>query len=328
MSRIRTVKPDWWTRGEVLECSRDARLLAIGMNNFADDFGGIEGNPLTIKSLVFPADDIDVIPLLWELCRNDLLIPYSDANSHFGKTFYYITTFNDDQRIDKKGKPRCLLFDQSLIVPFPFDEDSLKPLGGKGGEGRGKGKGKGKGIKTSCANDDLFRLEFEKIWSQYPEKKGKEEAWVKFKAQVKSEKDLDDINVALGNYKEDMDRVRKTHPERAWQNGSTWFNNRWRDYINYEPPPAPKKEVGGLPPPDNDSLNHNELVEKITEQLDFAEGMLTDEAFEGELNHVWLNMTVGNLVLEYSERFPKGPHMIKFTEQFGTLSQMVMNLEN
>lgn len=323
MSRIRTVKPDWWTRGEVLECSRDARLLAIGMNNFADDFGGIEGNPLTIKSLVFPADDIDVIPLLWELCRNDLLIPYSDANSHNGKTFYYITTFTDDQRIDKPGKPRCPLFDQSLIVPFPFDEESLKTIGGKGGEGRGKGKG----IKTSSANDDFWRDEFEKIWSQYPEKKGKEEAWVKFKAQVKSEQDLDNIHLALDNYKDDMDRVRKTHKDRAWQNGSTWFNNRWRDYVNYEPPPAPKKEVGGLPLPDNDALGHNELSEKIKEQLTFAEEMLTDEEYEGDLDHDWLNYAVGNLVLEYSERFPKGPHMDKFTEQFGTLSQMVMNPE-
>ncbi len=325
MSRIRTVKPEWWTRGEVLECSLNARLLYIGMNNFADDFGSIEGNPLTIKSLVFPANEVDVIPLLWELCRNDLLIPYANANSHKGKTFYYITTFSEDQRIDKKGKPRGPLFDASLIVPFPFDEDSLSSPAGKGREGRGKGKG----IKTSSATEDLLFERFSKIWDRYPEKKGKDDAFRFFKLQVKTDQDYENIQIALDSYIADMGHIRANgHPDRAWQHGSTWFNKRWKDYVDYKRPPAPQKKVGGLPLPDNEPLGHNVLSDKIKEKLEFAEEMLADESWEGApLNHRWLNLTVGDLVLEYSERFPKGPFMVSFTEQFGILSNLVMNME-
>lgn len=87
-----------------------------------------------------------------------------------------------------------------------------------------------------CAND-LILDRFEKIWSNYPEKKGKDAAWIKFKNQVKNDADWEDIQKALINYKADVESIRNDgHPDRAWQNGSTWFNNNWRDYVNYKPP--------------------------------------------------------------------------------------------
>ncbi|KKK60207.1 hypothetical protein LCGC14_3026700, partial [marine sediment metagenome] len=39
MARIRTVKPDFWTSEDVAAVSRNARLLFIGLLNFADDVG-------------------------------------------------------------------------------------------------------------------------------------------------------------------------------------------------------------------------------------------------------------------------------------------------
>lgn len=78
---------------------------------------------------------------------------------------------------------------------------------------------------------------FEIIWFQYPEKKGKHEAWIKFKNQVKTVQDWLDIQKALQNYIKDMERIRKAgHPDRRWQYGSTWFNHYWRDYVDYKPP--------------------------------------------------------------------------------------------
>ncbi|MCH7628475.1 MAG: hypothetical protein IH997_07125, partial [Proteobacteria bacterium] len=86
------------------------------------------------------------------------------------------------------------------------------------------------------ANEPV-RIRFEKIWSNYPEKKGKEAAWIKFKNQVKTDADWEDIQKALINYKADVESIRNNgHSGRAWQNGSTWFNNNWRDYVNYKPP--------------------------------------------------------------------------------------------
>jgi len=67
---------------------------------------------------------------------------------------------------------------------------------------------------------------FEEIWKKYPNKDGKKEAERHFKATVKSDKDLKDINIALENYLK-SERVLKGFVK----NGSTWFNN-WRDWID------------------------------------------------------------------------------------------------
>lgn len=53
MARIRTVKPEFWTDEKVVECSISARLLFIGLFNFADDKGCLERSPKRIKMQVF-----------------------------------------------------------------------------------------------------------------------------------------------------------------------------------------------------------------------------------------------------------------------------------
>lgn len=58
MARIRTIKPEFWTSEQVMTCSRDARLLFIGMWNFADDAGIHPASPVRLKAQVFPGDDI------------------------------------------------------------------------------------------------------------------------------------------------------------------------------------------------------------------------------------------------------------------------------
>jgi hypothetical protein len=49
MARIRTVKPEFWTSEQVMNCSRDARLLFIGMWNFCDDGGNHPASAKTLK---------------------------------------------------------------------------------------------------------------------------------------------------------------------------------------------------------------------------------------------------------------------------------------
>jgi hypothetical protein len=85
-------------------------------------------------------------------------------------------------------------------------------------------------------NMKTWRLNFDNLWACYPEKKGKHDAWLKFKTQVKTVEALLNITNALRNYIADMERVRKDHPERPWLHGSTWFNHRWEDFIDYQAP--------------------------------------------------------------------------------------------
>ncbi|MCS5946284.1 hypothetical protein LNP25_19480 [Klebsiella variicola subsp. variicola] len=53
MARIRTVKPEFWTDEKVVECSIPARLLFIGLFNFANDMGCLERSPKRLKMQIF-----------------------------------------------------------------------------------------------------------------------------------------------------------------------------------------------------------------------------------------------------------------------------------
>ena len=66
---------------------------------------------------------------------------------------------------------------------------------------------------------------FEEIWALYPNKIGRKQAYKHFKASVRSDKDFENIHIALKNYIK-SDRVGGGFI----QNGSTWFNN-WQDWV-------------------------------------------------------------------------------------------------
>lgn len=57
MARIRTIKPEFWTSEQIVECSPNARLLFIGLWNFCDDAGRHPASSKRLKMEVFPADD-------------------------------------------------------------------------------------------------------------------------------------------------------------------------------------------------------------------------------------------------------------------------------
>ncbi len=67
MAKIRGVKPEYWTDEAIVELSIPARLLFIGLWNYACDNGHLDDKPKQIKMRLFPADDIDVDLLLSEL---------------------------------------------------------------------------------------------------------------------------------------------------------------------------------------------------------------------------------------------------------------------
>jgi hypothetical protein len=113
MARIRSIKPEFWTSAQVMECSPMARLLFIGMWNFADDAGRMTYSTRTLKAQIYPSDDIsaaDVERLIVELSSNGLILLYSAE----GKEIISIPGWHH-QKIDKP-KPSKL--------PGPFDDVS------------------------------------------------------------------------------------------------------------------------------------------------------------------------------------------------------------
>lgn len=99
MARIRSIKPEFWTSEQVMECSPTARLLFVGLWNFCDDGGSHPASAKTLKAEVFPGDDIsasDVQGLIQELIEQGLLREYEVSE----KPYWCVTGWHH-QKIDK-----------------------------------------------------------------------------------------------------------------------------------------------------------------------------------------------------------------------------------
>ncbi|CAG9255912.1 hypothetical protein [Paraburkholderia caribensis] len=100
MARIRSVKPEYWTSEQVMNCTRDARCMFIGLWNFSDDGGNHPASVKTLKAEVFPGDDDATMEAMmrWidELIEQGLLAEYEVD----GKEFWHVTGWHH-QRIDQ-----------------------------------------------------------------------------------------------------------------------------------------------------------------------------------------------------------------------------------
>lgn len=67
MAKIRGVKPDYWTDEDIVELTLPARLLLIGLWNYACDNGHLQDKPKQIKMRIMPGDDVSATELLAEL---------------------------------------------------------------------------------------------------------------------------------------------------------------------------------------------------------------------------------------------------------------------
>lgn len=88
MSRIRSIKPEYWSSEQVMAVCRDARLMFVGIWNFADDEGRFKWKARTIKAQVFPGDDDVTVACVetWlsDLEREGLVTRYSVDGETYG----------------------------------------------------------------------------------------------------------------------------------------------------------------------------------------------------------------------------------------------------
>lgn len=160
MARIRTIKPEFWSDGTLMECSLNARLLFIGTWNFADDNGNLDRSAKQIKARIFPGDSIDCEPLIQELIAHGRLIEYS-VN---GKNYLHIHKFNEHQVINRPGKPHCPLYEPSLNTPGMIrDGSGLKGREGKGEERKGKETATAPDATRPSPKQNGHRIEFDTL---------------------------------------------------------------------------------------------------------------------------------------------------------------------
>jgi len=138
MARIRSIKPEFWTSEQIVECSRDARLLFIGLWNFCDD-GGV--HPVSIKRIkmeIFPGDDLtraEIENLFDELISNDLIEEFEAQ----GDMYWHVVSWDKHQKIDRPSFKYPKFADHSSNVRRALDEHS--PPEGNGTDTDVEGKG-------------------------------------------------------------------------------------------------------------------------------------------------------------------------------------------
>jgi len=104
MSRIRTIKPEFWQNEQLAQLSEHARLLAIALLNHADDEGYFLANASLVRAACFPFEEHSkkVLGSLHELSS----VGYIEVRECSGKSVGFICTFSVHQRIDKKQKSK------------------------------------------------------------------------------------------------------------------------------------------------------------------------------------------------------------------------------
>ena len=99
MPKIRGIKPDYWTDEDIVELSLPARLLYIGLWNYACDNGHLQDKPKQIKMRILPGDEVNVSELLRELA--------SAGRIHRGDGWITVPNLGEHQKIDLRYFTTC-----------------------------------------------------------------------------------------------------------------------------------------------------------------------------------------------------------------------------
>ncbi len=105
MARDRTLPSDFWTWEAVIDCSMTARLLFLGLWNFADDHGVQPLRPRTIRLQIFPGDAIDenaVRALIDELVARGLVRIFTVE----GQDYLSVVHWEQVQRVSRRARHR------------------------------------------------------------------------------------------------------------------------------------------------------------------------------------------------------------------------------
>ena len=147
MSRIRSIKPEFWTSAQVMECSPITRLFFIGLWNFCDDYGRHPVSEKQLKALIFPGDDVPVSNIrgmINELAANDLVEIYVVD----GKQYLSVSGWKH-QKIDRPQPSKSPA--PPSTIRRPFDDHSTNSIDGREGKGE---EGKNRDASASLVDGE------------------------------------------------------------------------------------------------------------------------------------------------------------------------------
>lgn len=214
MSRIRTIKPEFWTSEDIVECSTNARLMFIGIWNFCDDNGVHPYSPKSLKMQIFPGDEFtlgDIEKWLVELIKNNLIRTY-----HIDDKRYFIVTGWHHQKIDRPNP--------KYPLPDKFDEYSTNEQRTNVDQSPPEGKGR---------EGNIYNPEFEIFYKAYPNKKEKPEAFRRWKKLNGQRPTIEIILEAIRKQIEWRKNAKEGQFRPEWKHPATWLNKGcWNDDVS------------------------------------------------------------------------------------------------
>jgi len=169
MSRIRTIKPDFFTSESVGALSWGARLTFAGLWTYVDDRGRAKDNPKAIRGALWPNDEetvssANVVEFIDELVQHDMVCRYvADGSNHL-----HVINMKKHQTINRATAsklPPCPIHNAVPVAPpatsEALDGDSLNPHGGISEDSRNAQGGLTTGIGSGMEREVEEELEGE-----------------------------------------------------------------------------------------------------------------------------------------------------------------------
>lgn len=121
MPKIRATKPEFWTDEKTVSVSPLARLLFMGMWNYACDNGHLDDSPIQLKMRILPADNCDVSNLLAELVSAGLIVRRDG--------FVKIVNLTKHQNLDRRYLVFCDHCDHDGQCTFTREDKTTRTSG-------------------------------------------------------------------------------------------------------------------------------------------------------------------------------------------------------
>lgn len=162
MSRIRTIKPEFWKHEDLSALPPETHMLAAALLNYADDEGYFNANPKLIQAECCPLreDSTNVRRSIDDLSKIGYLELFEASD---GKQYGRIVTFGEHQRVDR-GKPsKIKALINSTNNRRTIDDGSTLEQGTGNREGKGTGKSNPDGLLVgvkppTCPHQQIIEL--------------------------------------------------------------------------------------------------------------------------------------------------------------------------
>ncbi len=216
-----------------LEMPMSARLLYYDLGMRADDDGFINSPKKIMKITGATNDDMNILILRKFIIPFDsgvVVIKHWKIHNYIRSDRYKPTPYTKEISMLEMKENDGYTLKNTNGIPNVYQRDTQDRLGkdSLGKDSLGKGSIILPPPEPKIANEKVFEEEFERLWQNYPNKKGKKEARKKYLLVRKHGTTYEEVSNGLKNY---IIYIKHEIKEAKYiKHGSTWFNQEcWND---------------------------------------------------------------------------------------------------